>query len=102
MMTISTKEGIVLIHHYRDDIVATALRYLDEVRDSSDSPELEDLLEPSDEVLALATKHNCSRIREVLPLINGLWLFWLFGKPPESPQMLFARDPALLAPADRC
>jgi DNA end-binding protein Ku len=55
-MTMSTKERVVLIHHYRDAIVATALRYPDEVRDLSHSPELEDLLEPSEEELALAMK----------------------------------------------
>jgi DNA end-binding protein Ku len=32
-MTMSDKERVVLIHYYRDAIVATALRYPNEVRD---------------------------------------------------------------------
>jgi non-homologous end joining protein Ku len=39
----STKERVVLIHHYRDAIVATALRYPDEMKDLFHMPQQEDL-----------------------------------------------------------
>ena len=55
-MTISTKEHVVLIHYYRGAVVATALRYPDEVRDLFHMPELKDLPEPSNDELALMTK----------------------------------------------
>jgi DNA end-binding protein Ku len=52
-MTMSTKERVVLIHYYRGAIVATALRYPDEVRDLFHLSELENLPEPDEEGLAL-------------------------------------------------
>ncbi len=55
-MTMSTKERAVLIHYYRGAIVATALRYPDEVRDLFHIPELENLPEPDEEGLALMTE----------------------------------------------
>jgi non-homologous end joining protein Ku len=54
-MTISDKERVVLIHHYRDAIVTTALRYPDEVRDLFRIAVLENLPEPDEEGLALMT-----------------------------------------------
>jgi len=55
-MTISTKEHIVLIHYYQNAIVATTLRYPDEVTDPSRFAEIRDLPEAGDEELALMTK----------------------------------------------
>jgi DNA end-binding protein Ku len=55
-MTMSDKERVVLIHYYRGAIVATALRYPDEVRDLSHLPQLEDLPEPDKDELDLAMK----------------------------------------------
>ena len=55
-MTISTKEHIVLIHYYQNAIVATTLRYSDEVTDPSRFAEIRDLPEAGDEELALMTK----------------------------------------------
>jgi len=55
-MTISTKEHVVLIHYYRGAVVATALRYPDEVRDLFHISELENLPEPDEEGLALMGK----------------------------------------------
>jgi DNA end-binding protein Ku len=52
-MTMSDKERIVLIHFYRGAIVATALRYPDDVRDLFHIPELENLPEPDEEGLSL-------------------------------------------------
>ncbi len=53
-MTLSSKERIVLIHFYRGAIVATLLRYQDEVLDPSNRPEIRDLPEPTEKELALA------------------------------------------------
>jgi DNA end-binding protein Ku len=55
-MTMSDKERVVLIHYYRGAVVATALRYPDEMRDLFHISELEDLPEPDEEGLALMTK----------------------------------------------
>jgi non-homologous end joining protein Ku len=44
-MTISTKEWILLIHYCHDAVVATDLRYRDEVTDPSRFAELKDLPE---------------------------------------------------------
>ena len=55
-MTMSDKERVVLIHYYRGAIVATALRYPDEMRDLFHIPELENLPEPDEEGLALMTE----------------------------------------------
>jgi DNA end-binding protein Ku len=51
-MTMSTKESAILIHYYRDAVVATALRDPDEMRDLFHIPELENLPEPDEEDLA--------------------------------------------------
>lgn len=55
-VTMSTRERVVLIHYYHEAIVATTLRYPDEVRDLSNRPELKDLTEANEEELALMTK----------------------------------------------
>ena len=55
-MTMSTKEHIVLIHYYQNAIVATTLRYPDEVTDPSHFTEIRDLPEAGEEELALMTK----------------------------------------------
>ena len=55
-VTISTKEHIVLIHYYQNAIVATTLRYPDEVTDPSHFAEIKDLPEASEEELALMTQ----------------------------------------------
>lgn len=55
-VTMSTRERVVLIHYYHEAIVATTLRYPDEVRDLSNRPELKDLPEANEEELALMTK----------------------------------------------
>lgn len=53
-MTLSSKERIVLIHFYRGAIVATLLRYQDEVLDPSNRPEIVELPEPGEKELSLA------------------------------------------------
>lgn len=53
-MTMSSRERIVLVHFYREAVVATILRYQDEVLDPSDRPEIADLPEPGEKELALA------------------------------------------------
>jgi DNA end-binding protein Ku len=53
-MTLSSKERIVLIHFYRGAIVATLMRYQDEVLDPSNRPEIVELPEPGEKELALA------------------------------------------------
>jgi DNA end-binding protein Ku len=53
-MTISAKEHIVLVHYYQEAIVATTLRYPDEVLNPSQFPELKGLPEPSEKELSLA------------------------------------------------
>ena len=55
-VTMSTKERVILIHYYQNAIVATTLRYPDEVTDPSHFAELRDLPEANDEELALMTK----------------------------------------------
>ena len=47
---------IVLIHYYQNAIVATILRYPDEVTDPSHFAEIKDLPEAGEEELALMTK----------------------------------------------
>jgi non-homologous end joining protein Ku len=44
-VTMSTRERVVLIHYYQNAIVATTLRYPDEVRGPSHFAELKDLPE---------------------------------------------------------
>lgn len=53
-MTMSSKERIVLIHFYQNAIVATTLRYPDEVIDPSHMPEIRDLQEPGEKEYKLA------------------------------------------------
>jgi len=55
-VTMSTKERVVLIHYYQNAIVATTLRYPDEVTDPSHFAEIRDLPEAGEEELALMTK----------------------------------------------
>ena len=52
----SDKERVVLIHYYQGAVVATALRYPDEMRDLFHIPELENLPEPDKEGLSLMTR----------------------------------------------
>jgi DNA end-binding protein Ku len=52
----STKEHIVLIYYYQNAIVATTLRYPDEVTDPSHFAGIKDLPEAGEEELALMTK----------------------------------------------
>ncbi|MDG6257393.1 MAG: Ku protein [Methanomicrobiaceae archaeon] len=52
--TLHSRERVVLIHHYRNAIVATTLRYHDELLDPTDAPALEGLPEPDDEEIELA------------------------------------------------
>jgi DNA end-binding protein Ku len=53
MMTMRSKEHIVLVHYYKDAIVATLMRYSDEVLDPSKNAMLKDLPEPSDSEIGL-------------------------------------------------
>jgi DNA end-binding protein Ku len=55
-VTMSTKERVVLIHYYQRAIVATTLRYPDEVTEPAHYAEIRDLPEAGDEELALITK----------------------------------------------
>ncbi len=55
-VTMSTKERVVLIHYYHNAIVATTLRYPDEVTDPAHYAEIRDLPEANEEELALMTK----------------------------------------------
>jgi DNA end-binding protein Ku len=49
-------EGVVLIHYYQNAIVATTLRYPDEVKDPSRFSEMKDLPEVGEEELTRMTK----------------------------------------------
>jgi DNA end-binding protein Ku len=53
-MTISSKEHVVLIHYYQNAIVATLMRYADEILDPSKRPELGNLPKPSEKELSIA------------------------------------------------
>ena len=53
-MTMSSKERIVLIHYYQNAIVATTMRYHDEVLDPSQMTEVQNLPEPGEKEMALA------------------------------------------------
>ena len=55
-VTMSTKERVVLIHYYQNAIVATTLRYKDEVTDPLHFAELKDLPEAGEEELSMMTK----------------------------------------------
>jgi DNA end-binding protein Ku len=64
-VTISTKERVVLIHYYQNAIVATTLRWVDEVTDPSHFAEIKDLPEAGEEELALMTKIVDKMTREL-------------------------------------
>jgi DNA end-binding protein Ku len=53
-MTISSRERVVLVHYYQKAIVATTLRYQDEVLDPETFPALQELPEPKERELELA------------------------------------------------
>jgi len=53
-MTISSKEHVVLVHYYQNAIVATIMRYADEILDPSRRPELDHLPKPSEKELSIA------------------------------------------------
>lgn len=53
-MTIHSKERVVLVHYYQDALVATTLRYFDEVLDPAGVEELKDLPQPKEEEMELA------------------------------------------------
>ncbi|NYT02754.1 MAG: Ku protein [Methanosarcinales archaeon] len=53
-MTISSREHVVLVHYYQKAIVATTLRYADEVLDPSAFQELKELPEPGEKEMELA------------------------------------------------
>jgi DNA end-binding protein Ku len=55
-VTMSTRERVVLIHYYQNAIVATTLRYPDEVREPSHFAELKDLPEAGEEELTMMIK----------------------------------------------
>jgi non-homologous end joining protein Ku len=52
-LAMSTKERVVLIHYYQNAIVATTLRYPDEVKEPFHFAELKDLPEVGEDELAL-------------------------------------------------
>ena len=62
-MTIHSKERVVLVHYYRDAVVATTLRYFDEVLDPVGVEELKDLPSPKEEEMELA--------REIVDKLSG-------------------------------
>lgn len=53
-MTLSSAERIVLVHYYQEALVATTLRYSDEVLDPERFAELKDLPEPGEREVELA------------------------------------------------
>lgn len=53
-MTIRSRERVVLVHYYENAIVATTLRYHDEVLDPAGYPALKDLPEPTEREMELA------------------------------------------------
>jgi DNA end-binding protein Ku len=53
-ITLHSRERVVLIHHYRNAIVATTLRYHDELLDPAKALALEGLPEPGEEEIELA------------------------------------------------
>jgi DNA end-binding protein Ku len=52
----STKERVVLIHYYQNAIVATTLRYPDEVTDPVHFAEIKDMPEAGEEELSMMIK----------------------------------------------
>jgi DNA end-binding protein Ku len=55
-VTMSTRERVVLIHYYQNAVVATTLRYPDEVREPSHFAELKDLPEAGEAELSMMTE----------------------------------------------
>lgn len=53
-MTMHSKERVVLVHFYQNAVVATILRYFDEVLDPADMKELKDLPPPKEKEMELA------------------------------------------------
>ena len=53
-MTISSREHIVLVHYYQGAVVATTLRYSDELIDPQTFEQLKNLPEPNDQEMKLA------------------------------------------------
>lgn len=53
MMTMRAKEHIVLVHYYQNSIVATLMKYHDEVLDPSKAAQVMDLPEPTDKEIEL-------------------------------------------------
>jgi DNA end-binding protein Ku len=54
MVTMFSRERIVLIHHYHNAVVATTMHYEDEVLDPGIAPQIARLPTPNDEEIALA------------------------------------------------
>jgi DNA end-binding protein Ku len=55
-ITFRSKERLVLVHYYREAIVATTLRYEDEIMDPAVFPALQDLPQPGEKELELASQ----------------------------------------------
>ena len=55
-ITFRSKERLVLVHYYREAIVATTLRYEDEILNPGIFPALQDLAEPGERELELASQ----------------------------------------------
>ncbi len=53
-MTMHSKERVVLVHYYQNAVVATTLRYFDEVLDPAEMKELLDLPTPKEKEMELA------------------------------------------------
>jgi DNA end-binding protein Ku len=62
-MTMHSKERVVLVHYYQNAVVATTLRYFDEVLDPAEMEELKDLPLPEEEEMELA--------REIVDKLSG-------------------------------
>ncbi|HPE63467.1 MAG TPA: Ku protein [Methanothrix sp.] len=62
-MTMHSKERVVLVHYYQNAVVATTLRYFDEVLDPVGVEELKELPQPKEEEMELA--------REIVDKLSG-------------------------------
>jgi len=62
-MTMHSKERVVLVHYYQDALVATTLRYFDELLDPAGVEELKELPQPTEEEMELA--------REIVDKLSG-------------------------------
>jgi len=62
-MTMHSKERVVLVHYHQNAVVATTLRYFDEVLDPAEIEELKDLPQPKEEEMELA--------REIVDKLSG-------------------------------